>query len=477
MVNEFQTAIDEFKRGYALMQEAKRRMNAVFLPTYDSFNFLSDKFIEAYGYEDGEDRVLKEVTKDVWKALVERMGIRPVMSMKAAKEMDDQIESGKMPPITEANILATMEGIWNRIPEFIEAAVVEVFDWLRPKGWGLTKYKTNHKNEWELTDTIIVPWSVEAKWSGVGFRVMSNSEQNLRCLDNVFRMLDGKGPIKSYNGELSDAIGREPTGKGETDYFRFSAYKNRNLHLKVKRADLLAKLNAVAGGMRLKDFKSNVQPDHSHVKPTQTGDKVKDLQFYQTPDALACQLVLMAEIEPGHHVLEPSAGMGAIVRAIIRTSDAGKPSIAAVEIDPDKIKYLQELLGPDAVACCDFLQLDKAAAFDRIVANPPFCGGQDIAHLKKMYDCLTIGGRLVCVTAPSWLTKSDNTSREFRYWLTDSEEPIGLVPFSEDGAEASFRRPWKRTSIEKLPSGSFKESGTMVEALVVTIDKTNDDWS
>ena|SRR5439155_23407886 len=58
---------------------------------------------------------------------------------------------------------------------------------------------------------------------------------------------------------LIDAI--EAAKDGETDYFRFKCFRNRNLHLEFKRLDLVAKLNAVAGGMRLRGEPTNKRAD------------------------------------------------------------------------------------------------------------------------------------------------------------------------------------------------------------------------
>ena len=77
-------------------------------------------------------------------------------------------------------------------------------------------------------------------------------EQNIRAIDNVFHALDGNGTIKTHGGPLIDAIETAKDGTGETQYFKFRCFRNRNLHLEFKRLDVVAKLNAVAGGMRLR---------------------------------------------------------------------------------------------------------------------------------------------------------------------------------------------------------------------------------
>jgi hypothetical protein len=133
---------------------------------------------------------------------------------------------------------------------FIEEAVQEVFEYLRPHH---SRYKTN--TEFEIGKRVIL-FALETKWGG-GFRVDHYREQHIRAIDNVFHALDGNGTIKTHRGPLIDAIEAAKNGTGETEYFRFRCFRNRNLHLEFKRLDLVAKLNAVAGGMRLRGESKN----------------------------------------------------------------------------------------------------------------------------------------------------------------------------------------------------------------------------
>jgi hypothetical protein len=162
--------------------------------------------------------------------------------------LDRQLQSGEgLPDIDEAQVLAMMEGTLCQVHTFIEEAVKEVFDYLRPPH---SAYKTN--TEFEVGKRVILTWAVERKYNG-GFQTNHHREQNIRGIDNVFHALDGNGTVHTHRGPLIDAInqcGRD--GKGETPYFKFKCFRNRNLHLEFKRLDLVAKLNQVAGGMRLK---------------------------------------------------------------------------------------------------------------------------------------------------------------------------------------------------------------------------------
>jgi len=196
---------------------------------------------------------LKELKKDVWQVLIDRMELRRILSVKRNEELRRQIETGEdLPDIDEAQILAMLEGTLANTSTFIEEAVQEVFEFLRPRN---SRYKTN--TEFEIGKRVIL-FAVENKWGG-GFRVDHYREQHIRAIDNVFHALDGNGTIKTHRGPLIDAI--EAAKDGETDYFRFKCFRNRNLHLEFKRLDLVAKLNAVVGGMRLRGEPTNKRAD------------------------------------------------------------------------------------------------------------------------------------------------------------------------------------------------------------------------
>lgn len=170
----------------------------------------------------------------------------------------------------------------------------------------------------------------------------------------------------------------------------------------------------------------------------------KEYQFFATPEPLAERLVSMAQIENHHSILEPSAGQGAIVKAINRAT--GGEEVHCYEAMPVNQTILRKIstvkfLGED------FLKHD-GKQFDRIVANPPFSKNQDIGHIKAMYNCLKSGGRLVAISSKHWQLSSNKKETEFRKWL------------KEVGAE-----------IKEIKSGEFKESGTEVGGLIIIIKK------
>jgi hypothetical protein len=235
----------EIRQAFGLLVSAEKRLKDTFKP--DSYLFSLSRTDSRYRRYEDPDELLKELKKDVWRVLIDRMELRRILSVKRNEELNRQIETGQdLPDIDEAQILAMLEATLTNTSTFIEEAVQEVFEYLRPRN---SRYKTN--TEFEIGKRVILSWAIETKWAG-GFHVNSYREQMLRAVDNVFHALDGNGTIKTHRGPLIDAIEASSTGIGETEYFRFKCCRNHSLHLVFKRLDLVAKLNAVAGGMRLR---------------------------------------------------------------------------------------------------------------------------------------------------------------------------------------------------------------------------------
>lgn len=103
-------------------------------------------------------------------------------------------------------------------------------------------------------------------------------------------------------------------------------------------------------------------------------------QWYLS-EALAERIVQWAtdrETEGGMRVIEPSAGRGAIVRALQRCALIDR--ITAVELDPDNAAALDQ--SAVKVIVGDFLKTRALPNhYDLAVMNPPFEGGQTERHI------------------------------------------------------------------------------------------------
>jgi Domain of unknown function (DUF4942) len=249
MAREFQEATAEIAQLMLAIQTQSQRMRSAFDPdgeiTYSPFDLDFKYDGQQYNAEDF-DRIREKMARRAWRILFDHLGVKNVMSVKKRGEFEHQLERGDLPEVTEANIIGVIAGLAGDAKEFARDAAKEVFDMLRPaKGWG-GDYKTN--NAFRVGRKVILPHRVERCWNGKTYRANYHREKELVALDGVFHLLDGKGVMREPRGPLCKAIEASPDGRGETDFFAFKCFKNGNLHLTMKRLDLVKELNGLAAG-------------------------------------------------------------------------------------------------------------------------------------------------------------------------------------------------------------------------------------
>lgn len=261
----YEDACRKVQDGYRLLEEAEKQLNSVLGERY--FEFAT---IDHYDHKKGKaaaDHIKSKLKKNVWKGLIDRLGLRKILSVKRAEEFDKKFNDKRewdndpdiFPEITTINVFDLFQSLMGSSNDFAKEAVMEVYQFLHPHvaAWN-KQYKTNEKNaKFDLGEKVILVWWVEGSYSRSSpFRVPYGHEAEFVALDRVFHLLDGAGIPKGYKSPLVDAINMSPTGTGETEYFKFKCYRNRNLHLTFKRMDLVQELNQIANdGTRLKDGK------------------------------------------------------------------------------------------------------------------------------------------------------------------------------------------------------------------------------
>ena len=120
-------------------------------------------------------------------------------------------------------------------------------------------------------------------------------------------------------------------------------------------------------------------------------------QLFQTPEAIADRMALIANPQDGERWLEPSAGLGRLYRAIRHRSAA---EITLVENAAECAGELyREMQGDDCVTLIqqDFLTctVEQLGLFDGVLMNPPFKMGTDVKHIRHAMKFLKAGGRIV----------------------------------------------------------------------------------
>jgi hypothetical protein len=206
------------------------------------------------------------------------------------------------------------------------------------------------------------------------------------------------------------------------------------------------------GGKWNKKLKAHVFPSNPRTAIADAmgnGSVLDEQQTYQmffTPAPLAAQMAAWADIRPGDRVLEPSAGAGAIVKAIHK--DEPDVFIHAIEVNAKLHRELIDLavaegLAGNVITLADFTTVkpdgpDGIGYFDVVLMNPPFNNGQAIAHIEHALTFLSPAGVLVAICP--------------------------------NGPKERDRFMGRSTEWTELPAGTFAESGTNVSTALIAMN-------
>lgn len=192
-------------------------------------------------------------------------------------------------------------------------------------------------------------------------------------------------------------------------------------------------------------FPFNPERVFSILKEGKRCNLQQEYQFFETPPQLADWLVTLAGgIHENDTVLEPSAGRGALIKAIHRACPS--VTVECYELMPENREFLHSL--DNVIILDEDFTKDSVGSYTKIIANPPFSGNQDIEHVRIMYKLLEKGGTLAAITSSHWKIASEKKCVDFRNWL---EEVHGEV--------------------FEIGAGEFKESGTSISTMAVVIRK------
>jgi predicted RNA methylase len=181
----------------------------------------------------------------------------------------------------------------------------------------------------------------------------------------------------------------------------------------------------------------------------------QDFGYFPTPPAVVARLIELADVRKGMTVLEPSAGQGAIVLPLLDVT-ADVMAYELLEANADALAKAMRAHptkgGMSMVVQQDFLTVEPApltswvGRYDRVVMNPPFARQADIHHVNHALKFLKPDGLLVSVMSAGITFRDNKLTQDFRDLIRA-----------------------RGGDIEALPEGAFKDSGTMVRTVIVTI--------
>lgn len=151
-----------------------------------------------------------------------------------------------------------------------------------------------------------------------------------------------------------------------------------------------------------------------------TDSNMRDYTRFFTPTDTANFMADLLEPKEGDAILEPSAGNGALVKAV--KNKCPKSIVFAFELYKQWEEDLR-MAGANIVVIKDFLEIPVHAKFTSCIANPPFGNGTDFqAHFDRIRSHVKVGGRIVMIVPdnfvqisyefypiPNWANNKDGT--------------------------------------------------------------------
>lgn len=223
------------------------------------------------------------------------------------------------------------------------------------------------------------------------------------------------------------------------------------------------KVLEAAGGKWDRKAKAHVFESTAYLKESLKGntivdrekEKKKDLNAFFTPPGVAVFAVGYLGCGPGASVLEPSAGEGALALA---ANNEGF-DVTCIDVDTAFCATLRGLgleefngdflnFTPESLAKLT-ANNPKGGKFDAVLMNPPFSKGREVDHVVHALNFLKRGGRLVSIMSKAFTYRDDARYTHFRQVFAMHNGTIR----------------------QELPSGTFRESGTDIATVIITLDK------
>jgi len=419
---------------------------------------LSDLLLSKGRRDDFVDGCRKRVDAASWNNVIFSHGFERIMDRQALAEYRGQLE--KDPPVFDVETAdATMRQLIVDADRLMRRGIANAFA-------GLDRRFRSHDG-FKIGSRVVLDMAFsDGMWSRG-----RNHDDTIRDVERILLRLDGKEVPDRYAGVvgLIDQARQGIYGPFvcdvRSDHLRVKVFRNGNAHLWFLRDDLVKLINLALAehyGEVLGQGSDTVEDDPL-ARPTTS--IVRNMGWFPTPEKVARRVASDAGVDWARgragedqavlRVLEPSAGEGALIWALMDSARQGSAmlEVVAIELNPTRAKALRMAGlcegGRHQVIEADFLEVvpERIGLFDRIVMNPPFDRQNDIAHVVHAARFLAPGGKLIAIMAAS-------------------------VEFRDDPRSVAFRAMVEKSGgdIRDLPLGSFEESGTMVSTCIVSIN-------
>lgn len=450
-IAKMREAAETIAKGHALAAEAEElaeqaHANASFLLADRSQQESYQRLFQGFNLEASLETYRRQIDARVWMNLIAVTGIQSLMDRTAKDALYNDL-CNEVPEVNEETARATFEALAGDAKLIFQRGLARAFSDLD------RRFKSH--DAFKLGSRVVLE-NVFDNFGHVSF--YSRMADTIADIERTFAVLDGEthpdpGALMRAIREDRQSVWAPHQSYTETRYFRVRCFKKGSVHLWFKRDDLVK-----AANLQLADYYGDVLPDavpddvSEQDLYSKSKELAKDLSFYPTPQAVVKNLLQNTWIKETCHVLEPSAGTGHIVRTLLEKG----AKVDAIEIHPDRVKELEALNHPRLqVTAANFLQVPAQPIYTHVIMNPPFYGTHWMQHVTHAFDFLKPGGKLIAVLPITAELGQSKKHIAFRKWAQIR---------TRYGTEPEFR---------DLPAESFRESGTRINTVFLTLYKSH----
>lgn len=455
-------ALNLFEQAFDLLQAAGDAANSAsisgMLPNATYFRGDLERYLVPTNGQRAERRekfltgVRETLDRAIWRHLIDATDLERLMDHQARDEFRKQLDENP-PEATAENCYATLSNLAAQADEIFKRGIANAFSKLDRRFRSHDGFKVGSRLVLDHALSEYGTWNHYAR-----------KDEIIRDVERTFYVLDDKEVPPRHVG-IVGAIDSERGGLAPkafvvtSEYFEARVFKNGNIHLWFTRKDLLEKVNRLLAeyyGETLgagADATQNAAQESFALRPRET--HARNFGFFPTSEEVAQKVLEIGEmtrIDQDATILEPSAGTGSLIEAVLAAGAVAR-NITAIEIQNDFCSQLRAL-GLGKVINENFLKCDPTVIgqFDVVLMNPPFDRSLDCDHVLHAMKFVKPGGKLVAIMA---------AGVEYR----DNARAKAVSRHAAD-----WNAIWY-DAFRDLPERSFAHAGTNVNTCVLAIKK------
>jgi hypothetical protein len=191
--NDALAAVHESKR---MVEAANARLRAVWGEENMEGKFKPIRSVQMDTIAHDFDAQLLESKREAWQNIIDRVGLRQLMSVKQQEELDAEIWGGsryhqsdecKLPDLTPENIYGWLARLSESLPDMFNAALAEVFEFFTPqkRTYACDDWKTNDQNREVVGNKVILSWFIQHNYHGKP-ELRYEKRKEVTAIGNVF---------------------------------------------------------------------------------------------------------------------------------------------------------------------------------------------------------------------------------------------------------------------------------------------------